>query len=69
MSELIRKSVNVSTGGVLGKKKVKSKSKTLVMPTPDDAAIALAKKKSVARQRGRTGRVSTILSQGAGYGG
>lgn len=69
MSELIRKSVNVSTGGVLGKKKVKPKSKTLVMPTPDDPAIALAKKRSIAKQRSRTGRVSTILSQGAGYGG
>ena len=69
MSELIRKSVNISTFGLLGKKKKTAKPKARVMPTPDDAAILMAKKRSIAKQKKRGGRMSTILSGGGGYGG
>lgn len=33
-----------------------------VMPLPDDAAIKAAKKRSIIRQMGRSGRDSTILT-------
>lgn len=32
------------------------------MPTPDDAQVKLAKRRSVARQSSRSGRVSTIFT-------
>lgn len=41
-------------------------AKPTVMPTPDDAAIAAAKKKSIAAIVNRQGRASTILSGDSG---
>lgn len=38
----------------------------IVMPTPDDEAVAMAKKKSLAAILARQGRASTILSAGSG---
>ena len=37
-----------------------------VMPTPDDEAVRRSKSRSVARQRARGGRVSTIFTSGLG---
>lgn len=34
-----------------------------LMPVPDDEAAKLAKRRSLARQRARAGRASTILTQ------
>jgi hypothetical protein len=42
---------------------------TPVMPLPDDAAIAAAKKRSIASQLQRGGRDSTILTDGSTLGG
>lgn len=67
MADLIRKSIEISTGGLLGKKKVTPKKKPRVMPDIEDEAIRMARKRSIARQQARGGRVSTILS--GGYGG
>lgn len=42
------------------------------MPTPDDQAVKLAKRRSIAAQRARHGRVSTIFTDpniGTGLGG
>lgn len=36
--------------------------KPTVMPTPDDEAVALAKRRSISAQMQRRGRASTILS-------
>lgn len=75
MSGLIRKSVSASTGGRMGKKFRPKKPKSIAMPEADDEAIRMARKRSVARQKRRTGRISTILSggsntsTGSGYGG
>ncbi len=38
----------------------------IVMPTPDDEAVAKAKKKSLAAILARQGRASTILSDSSG---
>lgn len=73
MSELIRKSINISTFGLLGKKDKSVRNKPRVMPSADDEEIKMAKRRSIARQQRRGGRVSTILSggssSGSGYGG
>lgn len=37
-----------------------------VMPLPDDEAIKRSRQSSILRQRGRSGRSSTILTGGAG---
>jgi hypothetical protein len=69
MADLIRKSVNISTFGLLGKKKPKAKKKAeRVMPTADDEEIRMARKRAIAKQKGRSGRLSTMLS-GRGGGG
>lgn len=39
------------------------------MPSPDDDAANLIRRKSVARQRQRRGRLSTIFTQSDGLGG
>ena len=54
------------SGLLLGKKKkaaaAPAATPDLVMPLPDDEAVARAKRESILRQRGRGGRSSTILS-------
>ncbi len=71
--KLIRKSINVSSGGLLAKPKKKAKKTPVrVMPIADDEAIRLAKRKDAARRRARSGRAATILSggsSGSGFGG
>lgn len=55
-------------GGVIGKKLVGGKKKSAtpvaepVMPFADDEAARMARKKSIAEQRRRGGRMSTILT-------
>lgn len=39
------------------------------MPTPDDAAVKAEKRKSIAKQRARRGRASTIFSEDEPLGG
>jgi hypothetical protein len=56
-------------GGILGlKKKKKAVDDTPVMPIADDEEIRREKRRSLARQLGRGGRRSTILTDG-GLGG
>jgi len=40
-----------------------------VMPTPSDADVKRQKRRSVAQQRARSGRASTIFTEGYGLGG
>lgn len=74
MSELIKLSTGPGLAQALfGKKKTK-KPTPRVMPDIEDEAIQMARKRSIARQRRRTGRASTILSDGtrssgSGFGG
>ena len=76
MATLLRKAVNVSTFGLLGKDRKKAKpasTQKRVMPIADDEAIRLAERKRIARKRARSGRAATILSgggsSGSGFGG
>lgn len=74
MADLIKKSINVSTGGLLGKTAKPVKRKPRVVPDIDDEAVKMARKRTIVRQQGRSGRASTILSggtssSGSGYGG
>lgn len=39
------------------------------MPTPDELAVKNAQRRSVATQRARRGRLSTIFTEGDGLGG
>ncbi len=52
-------------GGMFGKQptiNMPTPAQPKTMPSPDDAAIAAAKKKSIAAIMNRSGRASTILS-------
>lgn len=54
-------------GGLLGKKKTSTAAAPAaatpaVMPTPDDDAIRLARRRSIAQQLSRSGRQSTMLT-------
>jgi hypothetical protein len=44
-------------------------AKPVVMPTPDDEVVKRAKRRSLATQQGRSGRISTILSEDEALGG
>lgn len=41
----------------------------IAIPRPDDEAAKAAKRRSIAAQRGRSGRASTIFDAGSGLGG
>lgn len=41
----------------------------MVMPTPDDTALNQARKKRIAAQRARSGRLSTVLTNSDALGG
>lgn len=81
MAKKILKGVGKLAGGVvgsviggklLGGKKKKSAAPTggpIVMPLPDDEAVKRARKAAIAKQIGRGGRSSTILSDGDSLGG
>ena len=66
MSKVIKKVVKASTGilGGLGGEtpKMPAQEKAKVMPSPDDEAANLARRKSIATQRKKGGRASTILT-------
>ncbi|MBO9380035.1 hypothetical protein GG804_25025 [Sphingomonas histidinilytica] len=63
-------SAGLSAGkAILGGKKSKAADSAPVMPLPDDEAIRQAKRRVLVRQRGRTGRASTILTDGDVLGG
>lgn len=73
MAKLIKGAVEMSTfgllPGLLGKKKKPKEKAERVMPTADDAAIEMARKRSIAKQKDRSGRLSTMLSGRGGSGG
>lgn len=79
MAKKILKGVGKLAGGVVGgvigsklfggKKKAAKDGGPIVMPLPDDEAVKLAKRRSIAAQMGRGGRSSTILSDGDSLGG
>ncbi len=71
MGNLIKKSIKMSTGGMVDLLKKPKKIEPRVMPDPDDEAIRLARKRAIAEQRLRSGRASTILSDtsSGGFGG
>lgn len=66
----MRKILNIGTFGLAGmllggKKKAAEPAPTPtpnVMPTPDDEGVALARRRSIARQLSRRGRDSTNLT-------
>lgn len=63
--------LSISHKNPLGKPdKVKSPKvkEPAVMPTPDDAEVQRARRRSLAAQRQRSGRASTVLSQGESLG-
>ena len=77
MSKKIFKGVAKIAGGTLlgatvskvigGKKKAPAQAdpRQTVMPMPDDEEVRRARRRSTARQMGRGGRLSTILTEGS----
>ena len=73
---MAKKLLNVATFGLAGallkpfgdgkKKEAAPAPAERVMPLPDDEAVQRARKASMLRQRGRSGRSSTILTGGSG---
>lgn len=70
---MAKKILNVATfglaGALLGKKKKPAEAAApteRVMPLPDDEEVKRARKLSMLRQRGRSGRSSTILTGSSG---
>jgi hypothetical protein len=54
--------VGRAIGSVLGAKKPPTPQKPVVMPTADDEALQLARRRQVAAAHQRGGRASTILT-------
>jgi len=73
---MAKKILNIATFGLAGallKPFGKDKKKTpapapspIVMPLPDDEAVRRAKRASIIKQRGRSGRSSTMLTNDSG---
>lgn len=64
MSKVVKKVIKASTGilGMGDTPKMPTPEKAKVMPSPDDEAAKLARRKNIAAQKKRGGRASTILT-------